>query len=134
MSESELAAARRAWAAFAAVEQPEQIGRLVDGWDPDVEYVEDPKWPGAASFRGYEAVGARFREYVEDLGGDAELVLEDVRDTLEGLVSLVRTRGTSPNGLPFDHLWGYRFRMRDGKVVWFRAYLDPAEALGEADG
>ncbi len=134
MSESELAAARRAWAAFAAVEQPEQIGRLVDGWDPDVEYVEDPKWPGAASFRGYEAVGARFREYVEDLGGDAELVLEDVRDTLEGLVSLVRTRGTSPNGLPFDHLWGYRFRMRDGKVVWFRAYLDPAEALGEAEG
>ncbi len=134
MSESELAAARRAWAAFAAVEQPEQIGRLVDGWDPDVEYVEDPKWPGAASFRGYEAVGARFREYVEDLGGDAELVLEDVRDTLEGLVSLVRTRGTSPNGLPFDHLWGYRFRMRDGKVVWFRAYLDPAEAVGEADG
>jgi len=134
MSESELAAARRAWAAFAAVEQPEQIGRLVDGWDPDVEYVEDPKWPGAASFRGYEAVGARFREYVEDLGGDAELVLEDVRDTLEGLVSLVRTRGTSPNGLPFDHLWGYRFRMRAGKVVWFRAYLDPAEALGEAEG
>ena len=109
MSESELAAARRAWAAFAAVEQPEQIGRLVDGWDPDVEYVED-------------------------LGGDAELVLEDVRDTLEGLVSLVRTRGTSPNGLPFDHLWGYRFRMRDAKVVWFRAYLDPAEALGEAEG
>jgi len=134
MSESELAAARRAWAAFAAVERPEQIGRLVDGWDPDVEYVEDPKWPGAASFRGYEAVGARFREYVEDLGGDAELVLEDVRDTLEGLVSLVRTRGTSPNGLPFDHLWGYRFRMRAGKVVWFRAYLDPAEALGEAEG
>jgi ketosteroid isomerase-like protein len=134
MSESELAAARRAWEAFAAVEQPEQIGRLVDGWDPDVEYVEDPKWPGAASFRGYEAVGERFREYVEDLGGDAELVLEDVRDTLEGLVSLVRTRGTSPNGLPFDHLWGYRFRMRDAKVVWFRAYLDPAEALGEAEG
>jgi hypothetical protein len=22
----------------------------------------------------------------------------------------------------------------DGRVVWFRAYLDPAEALGEAEG
>jgi ketosteroid isomerase-like protein len=134
MSDSDLAAARRAWEAFAGVRQPEEIASLEGCWDPDVAYVEDPKWPGAASFHGYEAVGRRFREYVDDLGADAELVLEDVRDTPEGLVSLVRTRGTSPNGLPFDHLWAYRFRMRDGRVVWFRAYLDPAEALGEAEG
>lgn len=134
MSDSDLAAARRAWEAFAGVRQPEEIASLKGGWDPDVAYVEDPKWPGAASFHGYEAVGRRFREYVDDLGADAELVLEDVRDTPEGMVSLVRTRGTSPNGLPFDHLWAYRFRMRDGRVVWFRAYLDPAEALGEAEG
>ena len=113
---------------------PEELGALAASWDPEVEYVEDPKWPGAMSFRGFDAVGARFREYVDDLGADAELVLEDVRDTPRGMVSLVRTRGTSPNGLPFDHLWGYRFRMRDGRVVWFRAYLDPAEALGEAEG
>jgi ketosteroid isomerase-like protein len=134
MTDSELAAARRAWEAFAGVRQPEEEMASLEGWDPDVTYVEDPKWPGASSFQGFDAVGRRFREYVEDLGADARLVLEDVRDTPDGLVSLVRTRGSSPNGLPLDHLWGYRFRMRDGRVVWFRAYLDPAEALGEAEG
>jgi ketosteroid isomerase-like protein len=113
---------------------PEEIGTLAASWDPDVEYVEDPKWPGAASFRGYEAVSARFGEYLEDLGASAELVLEDVRETPQGLVSLVRARGTSPSGLPFDHVWGYRFRMRNGRVVWFRAYLDPDEALGTREG
>jgi ketosteroid isomerase-like protein len=133
MSGSDLTAARRAWETFAAARRPEELAS-VEGWDPDVEYVEDPKWPGAASFHGFDAVARRFGEYVEDLGGDAELVLEDVRDTPEGLVSLVRSRGKSPSGLPFDHLWGYRFRMREGRVVWFRAYLDPAEALGDAEG
>jgi ketosteroid isomerase-like protein len=134
MAADEVEAGRRAWEAFARMSVPEELGALAASWDPEVEYVEDPKWPGAMSFRGFDAVGARFREYVDDLGADAELVLEDVRDTPEGMVSLVRTRGTSPNGLPFDHLWGYRFRMRDYRVVWFRAYLDPAEALGKAEG
>jgi ketosteroid isomerase-like protein len=134
MAADDVEAGRQAWEAFARMSVPEELDALAASWDPDVEYVEDPKWPGAMGFRGFEAVGARFREYVDDLGADAELVLEDVRDTPRGMVSLVRTRGTSPNGLPFDHLWGYRFRMRDGRVVWFRAYLDPAEALGEAEG
>ena len=113
---------------------PEEIGTLAATWDPDVEYVEDPEWPGAATFHGSRAVAGRFREYIEDLGAGAELLLEDVRETPQGLVSLVRTRGSSPSGLPFDHLWGYRFRMRDDRVVWFRAYHDPDEALGAAEG
>jgi len=33
------------------------------------------------------------------------------------------------SGVPFDHLWAYRFRMRGGRIAWFRAYLDPDEAL-----
>ena len=129
---SDLNAARRAWEAFAVVSAPENIG-VLDGWDADVEYVEDPRWLGAGSFRGQDAVGARFREYLEDLGAIPRLVVEDVRETPGGLVSLVRVSGSTPRGLPFDHLWGYRFRMREGRVVWFRAYLDPAEALGETE-
>jgi len=134
MAAEDVEAGRCAWEAFTSMSDPEEVGALAASWDPDVEYVEDPKWPGAASFRGYEAVSARFGEYLEDLGASAELVLEDVRETPQGLVSLVRARGTSPSGLPFDHVWGYRFRMRDGRVVWFRAYLDPDEALGTREG
>jgi ketosteroid isomerase-like protein len=133
MPAEDVEAGRRAWEAFASLTIPEDIGMLAAGWDPDVEYVEDPKWPGAMSFHGFEAVGARFREYVDDLGSDAELLLEDVRETPGGLVSLVRVRGRSTSGVPFDHLWAYRFRMRDGRIVWFRAHLDPDEALRAAE-
>ena len=56
-------------------------------------------------------------------------MLEDVRETPGGLVSLVRVKGDTVSGVPFDHLWAYRFRMRGGRIVWFRAYLDPDEAL-----
>lgn len=128
---TDLNTARRAWEAFAAVSAPEEIG-VLDGWDPDVEYVEDPRWPGAGSFRGKDAVAVRFREYLEDLGAIPRLVVEDVRATPGGLVSLVRVTGSTPRGLPFDHLWAYRFRMREGRIVWFRAFVDPTEALGEA--
>lgn len=130
---SDLAAAREAWEAFVAVDT-EHIGGLPRNWDSDVEYVEDPRWPGAGAFRGHEAVTQRFREYGELLGRDVELRLEDVRRGPSGLVSLVRIRGMSASDLPYDHLWAYRFRMRDGKIVWFRAYLDPDEALaGDED-
>ena len=129
---SDLTTARHAWEAFVAVSAPENIGGL-DGWDPDVEYVEDPRWPGAGSFRGQEAVGARFREYLEDLGGAIpRLVVEDVRETPGGLVSLIRVSGSTPRGLPYDHLWAYRFRMREGRIVWFRAFVDPDEAMTAA--
>jgi ketosteroid isomerase-like protein len=132
MPPEDVEAGRRAWEAFAALRIPEDIGTLAAGWDPDVEYVEDPKWPGAASFNGFRAVAERFREYVDDLGSDAEFLLEDVREAPGGMVSLVRVRGRSMSGVPFDHLWAYRFRMRDGRIVWFRAYLDPDAALREA--
>ena len=114
MRSSELDSGRRAWEEFASARTPEDIGRLLEGWDPDVEYVEDPKWPGADTFRGYAAVAARFREYVDVLGMGGELVLEDVRETPGGLVSLVRVRGDTVSGVPFDHLWAYRFRMHGG--------------------
>jgi ketosteroid isomerase-like protein len=133
MAAEDVEAGRRAWEAFASMREPDEILALAATWDPEVEYVEDPKWPGATSFRGFRAVAGRFREYIDDLGSDGEFRLEGVRETPGGLVSLVRVQGRSTSGVPFDHLWAYRFRMRDRRVVWFRAYLDPDEALGGAE-
>jgi ketosteroid isomerase-like protein len=130
---TDLRAAREAWEAFVTAGDPEALARVMPRWDPDVEYVEDPRWPGAGTVRGVDAVAERFAEYQDIIGHDVELILEGVRETPAGLVSLVRVRGTSASDVPFDHLWAYRFRMHEGKVVWFRAYFDPAEALAEAD-
>ena len=41
--------------------------------------------------------------------------------------------GVSTGGdVPFDHLWAYLCRLRDGKLAYQRAYWEPEEALKEA--
>ena len=42
-------------------------------WHPEVEYVEDPRWPGASSYKGREAVLRCFQNYFDALGQDEDL-------------------------------------------------------------
>lgn len=103
-------------------------------WHPDVEYVEDPRWPGASRYRGRDAVLRCFQSYMEVLGpaegGEVgEVSLERVVDAGERLVPFVRFRGRSPAGVPHEHLWAYVVEVRDGRIVYFRAFYEPEEAL-----
>src|SRR5437588_853005 len=102
-------------------------------WDADVVYQEDPKWPGAETFTGADAVRRRFLEYLEVLGRDIEVTLEDVALGTDGMVAVVTIGGrTTGSGAPFEHRWGYHFRMRGPRVAWFRAYYEPEEAFAAA--
>ena len=101
-------------------------------WHADVEYVEDPRWPGASRYRGRDAVVRCFESYMEALGREEDLTVtvERVLDAGTRQVPLVRVRGhASTSGAPHDHLWGYVVEVREGHIVYFRAYHDPAEAL-----
>jgi ketosteroid isomerase-like protein len=100
-------------------------------WHPDIEYVEDPSWPGSASYRGRETVARTFQAYTEILG--ATLSVEDVRVGTDGVFALVRYTGSSTGAeMPFDQLWGYHCRIRDGQLGYFRAYFDVEEAKRDA--
>jgi ketosteroid isomerase-like protein len=45
-------------------------------------------------------------------------------------VPLVRFRSKgSASGLPHEHLWAYVVEVREGRIAYFRAYYEPAEAL-----
>lgn len=103
-------------------------------WDPDVEYVEDPRWPGASRYRGRDAVLACFRSYTEALGPieEAVVTVEQVIDAGDRLVPLIRFSGRSPSGVPHEHLWAYVVKTRDGRITYFRAYYEPEEALEAA--
>jgi hypothetical protein len=39
---------------------------------------------------------------------------------------------TRKGGIPFDHTWGYLCRVDDGRLSYFGAYFNPAEALEAA--
>lgn len=106
-------------------------------WDEEVEYVEDPRWPGASTYRGRDAVAACFRAYMEALGRpeDFTFEVERVVDGRHGRVAaLVRFRSRSPSGVPHDHLWGYVVELRRARIVHFRAYYDAEQARDAVAG
>jgi ketosteroid isomerase-like protein len=116
-------------AASASNEEKERMAE--EWWHPDIEYVEDPSWPGSATYRGRETVRRTFEAYTEILG--ATLRVEDVRVGTDGVFALVRYTGSSTGAdVPFDQLWGYHCRIRDGQLGYFRAYFDADEAMRDA--
>jgi ketosteroid isomerase-like protein len=104
-------------------------------WHPDIEYIEDPRLPGASSYRGRDAVLEVWRSYLEVLGDEDEIAVtvEDVLDAGDRQVPLVRFRGhASGSGVPFDHLWGYVVEVKDQRIAYLRAYYEAGEALQAA--
>jgi hypothetical protein len=55
-----------------------------------------------------------------------------VFDARERQVVFVQVQGRSTSGIPHEHLWAYVVEARDGLIVYFRAYYEPAEALRAA--
>jgi ketosteroid isomerase-like protein len=101
-------------------------------WHPEVEYVEDPRWPGASRYKGRDAVLRCFQNYTDALGheDDIEVTVERVLDAGERQVPFVRVKSrASTSGVPHEHLWGYVVKVAGERVIYFRAYYEPSEAL-----
>jgi ketosteroid isomerase-like protein len=100
-------------------------------WHPELEYVEDPSWPGSSSYRGRDNVLAAFEGYREVLGGLASV--EEVREGSAGVFALVAFTGKSAGAeLPWEQRFGYHCRVRDGRLAYLRAYFDVEAARAEA--
>ena len=133
--ESDEAVVRGAMEAFsegARGNTDERRAALTERWfHPEVEYVEDPSWPGSTTHHGREAVQRAFEGYGDILSG--EFMVEQVRTGSDGLVALIHYRGASTGAdVPFDQTWAYHCRVRDGQLAYFRAYFDVDEALAAA--
>src|SRR3712207_5815582 len=116
MSRENVELVRRAFEAFAT----RGLDVFEDEYfDPDVEYIEDPLWPGASSYKGREAVAASFRGYTEALGSEGEwsITVERVEDGGGNrLAAFVRfaSQGTA-SGAPHEHVWGYALEVQHGR-------------------
>jgi ketosteroid isomerase-like protein len=99
----------------------------------DAVYVEDPKWPGSDVYRGRDAVAKCWAGYDDLLGGEIRLEVTETDDVGDHVVAVVKVTGRSREaGIPFDQTWGYVCRTEGGRLSYFRAYLDPAEAAAAA--
>src|SRR5215217_3153249 len=101
-------------------------------WHPEIEYHEDPRWPGATAYRGRDQVVAAWNGYLET--GAVNMQLEKILDAGDEPVALIRVTGVSKGAdVPVDHTWAYVCRIRDGQLAYRRAYWDPQEALASTD-
>ena len=101
-------------------------------WHPEIEYVEDPRWPGASSYKGRDAVLRCWQGYTETLGGEEDFTIsvERVLDAGEQQVPLIRFHSQgSASGVPHEHLWAYVVEVKEGRIAYLRAYYEPPEAL-----
>jgi ketosteroid isomerase-like protein len=104
-----------------------------DSLAPDLEYREDPNWPGARTYRGLDAeCRSVWDEYYEEFG---EQIFEPERfvDSGDQVVVILRyaARGTS-SGAAVEMQQGHLHTLRDGKIVKWEIYFNPGAALGAA--
>jgi ketosteroid isomerase-like protein len=107
----------------------------VEGWmrflSEDVE-AYDPDAPNGGTYRGREQVAGFLAQLIE---GMAEVEVRDFELLPAGdrVVGLIHTYAKGDRGGPVVELRdAHTLTFRDGRVVYWRAYLDPKEALADA--
>jgi uncharacterized protein len=96
--------------------------------DENASWDVSPAVPQGGSFRGKDGVG----QFFQGLGGTWEsldLQIHDVIDGGENIVGVGRASGTLKDGRSASYGFAHVFTMDDGRIVRFREYVDPDEAL-----
>lgn len=110
----------------------EGIDGVLRYYDEDIE-IYDPDLPGDGTYRGREAV----RGVLEKLSsGFAKMEIRhwELIPAGDRVVGLLHTRGHDPDsdGIDVEMREAHTLTFRDGKAVYWRAYLDRREALADA--
>ena len=109
------------------------LDRVMQVFDPGVEFREDPKFPEASVYRGRDAL----RAYAKRFSGEFEAFSWEAEDILDAgddrVLVLLRVRGRGKgSGADFDTGAGWLLTLREARVVRVDAYLDRQEALEAA--
>jgi ketosteroid isomerase-like protein len=110
------------------------LAAVAEMWSDDLEWHNDPSWPGQQVYFGRDAVVRFLMEEVANVIHLDDIDVESIEPVGDELLirMLARARGDGSNvdigKVPVFHL----ARVRDGKVVRVRAFLDEAPALAAA--
>jgi ketosteroid isomerase-like protein len=101
--------------------------------DPEVTY-EDSNLPDhvGEAYRGHEGIVRAAERWIEPFEW-LLIELEQIVDAGDRLVSIHRARSKARyTGIEFDTPLAYLWTFRDGKVIHFRSFREPGEALEAA--
>ena len=95
---------------------------------PDVEWREDPAWPGSADYRGLEQVREVIRDRMDTLDFDQQT--EDLIDVDDKVVVLVRWVGRGKaSGAQGEISMAMVWTVREQAITRVEFFLDRAQAL-----
>lgn len=115
------------------VDRNSGVADLVSHFDPEVTY-EDTALPDHAgeTYRGVDGIIRATERWVEPFE-EMTIDLERIVGTGDRLVSIHRWRARARRtGIAFDEPLAIAWTFRRGKVIHFRSFRDPDEALEEA--
>ena len=101
--------------------------------DPEIVFEDDilPDHAGE-TYRGYEGVARSVRTWVEAYE-ELTIELEEIVGSGDRLISIHRFQGKGRHtGIEDGGRYAYLWTFRDGKVIHFRTFRDPADALAAA--
>ena len=100
-----------------------------DFFDPEIEYHDDAAWPGGGKHNGRAAVIARFGGGHRGSGNQGAPSWSAWSMPASRLPGDTGQRNIARADVPHDHRWGYTGRIVHGKLVYFRAFYNPDDAL-----
>jgi len=114
-------------------------GELQTIWDavvsfvaPGFEYCEDPRWPGAQTYRGIDKCRAVWEEYYEQVG-EQVFVPEDFMAARDKVLALITWRGKgTTSGAETEMRQGHVFTLRNRRLTRWEIFFDRDEALEAA--
>ena len=112
--------------------RPERLTRpeIVEFFDPDVELRQSASLLGTAgTFRGYDGLRQATQEVFETFR-EAHWVPERLVDSGDEVVAMVEFRALGrESGAKVAQMVGHVWTLRDGRIIAWHVYLDPAQAL-----
>ena len=117
-------------AVYAAFSERREVN--ADFMHPDVEWHNDPKWPGASVHRGIDAVRRDLARQREAWGEARYEPVEILRagDRIVVLIDMIVTGRSS--GVPIHVEGAHILTLRDGKVAKVQAFTDRERARAAA--
>ena len=119
MSQENVELVRGVYAAFGR-RDVEDVARCVS---PDFVAEQSPELPWGGSYRGLDGLQKFLAALTSHV--HSNLAAERFLDAGENVVLIGRTQGTTvADGRPFDVPVAHVWKIRDGKLVEFRPYID----------
>ncbi len=130
MSQENVEIVRRMWERGNAEADVDLPAILVEFFDPEIEWHDTSSLPGAAVYRGYEALRRHIEDY-RDAWADSGFEIEEIRSVGDRVLTRGRYFGVGQqSGIRLeDNVVLGIYDLRRGRILRVRQFVDESEAL-----